>query len=80
VHPSFLSSHVAQHSLYKGRAINARDVRKELALLYLLEGSVQKAATTSALSFSNRDRGGHTFWSSRFDGGNPTISLISKTE
>jgi adenylate cyclase len=54
---------------YKGRAINARDIGRELGVAYLLEGSVQK--------FGNRLRiivqlieteGGAHVWSSRFDG------------
>ena len=54
---------------YKGRAINARDIGKELGVAYLLEGSVQKAGNRLRIivQLIETDGGAHV-WSSRFDG------------
>jgi adenylate cyclase len=54
---------------YKGRAINARDVGKELGVAYLLEGSVQKAGNRLRIIVQLIEtEGGAHVWSSRFDG------------
>ena len=54
---------------YKGRAINARDIGKELGVAYLLEGSVQKAGNRLRIIVQLIEtEGGAHVWSSRFDG------------
>src|SRR5712672_807439 len=54
---------------YKGRAINARDVGKELGVAYLLEGSVQKVGNRLRIIVQLIEtEGGAHVWSSRFDG------------
>jgi len=54
---------------YKGKAIDARIVGKELAVDYLVEGSVQKSANrirvTAQLISANS---GHHLWADRYDG------------
>lgn len=54
---------------YKGRAINARDIGKELGVAYLLEGSVQKSGTRLRIiaQLIETESGAHV-WSSRYDG------------
>ena len=54
---------------YKGRAINAREIGKELGVAYLLEGSVQKAGTRLRIIVQLIEtEGGAHVWSSRYDG------------
>src|SRR5450432_3978473 len=54
---------------YKGRAINARDVGKELGVAYLLEGSLQKIGNRLRVIVQLIEtEGGAHVWSSRFDG------------
>jgi adenylate cyclase len=54
---------------YKGRAINARDIGKELGVAYLLEGSVQKIGNRVRIIVQLIEtEGGAHVWSSRFDG------------
>jgi adenylate cyclase len=54
---------------YKGRAINARNVGKELGVAYLLEGSVQKVGNRLRIIVQLIEtEGGAHVWSSRFDG------------
>lgn len=54
---------------YKGRAINAREIGKELGVAYLLEGSVQKAGNRLRIIVQLIEtEGGAHVWSSRFDG------------
>jgi adenylate cyclase len=54
---------------YKGRAINARDIGRELGVAYLLEGSVQKIGNRLRIIVQLIEtEGGAHVWSSRFDG------------
>ena len=54
---------------YKGHAINARDIGKELGVAYLLEGSVQKVGNRLRIIVQLIEtEGGAHVWSSRFDG------------
>lgn len=54
---------------YKGRAINARNVGKELGVAYMLEGSVQKIGNRLRIIVQLIEtEGGAHVWSSRFDG------------
>ena len=54
---------------YKGRAVNARDIGKELGVAYMLEGSVQKAGNRLRIIVQLIEtEGGAHVWSSRFDG------------
>jgi adenylate cyclase len=54
---------------YKGRAVNARDIGKELGVAYLLEGSVQKGGNRLRITVQliETETGAHV-WSSRYDG------------
>jgi adenylate cyclase len=54
---------------YKGRAIDARAIGKELGVAYLLEGSVQKvgARLRVIVQLIDTQKGAHV-WNSRFDG------------
>jgi TolB-like protein/Flp pilus assembly protein TadD len=53
---------------YKGKAINVQEVRKELGVRYVLEGSVQKAGEQVRITAQLIDTttGGH-LWSERYD-------------
>lgn len=54
---------------YKDRAVNVRDIGKELGVAYLLEGSVQKAGNRLRIIVQLIEtEGGAHVWSSRFDG------------
>jgi adenylate cyclase len=54
---------------YKGRAINVREIGKELGVAYLLEGSVQKAGDRLRITVQLIEtEGGAHVWSSRYDG------------
>jgi adenylate cyclase len=54
---------------YKGRAIDAREIGKELGVAYLLEGSVQKIGNRLRIivQLIETEAGAHV-WSSRYDG------------
>jgi adenylate cyclase len=54
---------------YKGRAVNARDIGKELGVGYLIEGSVQKGGNRLRITVQliETETGAHV-WSSRYDG------------
>jgi adenylate cyclase len=54
---------------YKGRAVNARDIGKELGVAYLIEGSVQKGGNRLRIivQLIETETGAHV-WSSRYDG------------
>jgi adenylate cyclase len=54
---------------YKGRAMNVREIGKELGVAYLLEGSVQKSANRLRITVQLVEtEGGAHVWSSRYDG------------
>jgi adenylate cyclase len=54
---------------YKGRAVNVRDIGRELGVAYLLEGSVQKAGNRLRITVQMIEtEGGAHVWSSRYDG------------
>jgi adenylate cyclase len=54
---------------YKGRAVNVRDIGKELGVAYVLEGSVQKGGNRLRITAQlvETETGSHV-WSSRYDG------------
>ncbi len=54
---------------YKGRAVNVRDIGKELGVAYLIEGSVQKGGNRLRIivQLVETQSGAHV-WSSRYDG------------
>jgi adenylate cyclase len=54
---------------YKGRAVNVRDIGKELGVAYLIEGSVQKGGNRLRIivQLVDTESGSHV-WSSRYDG------------
>jgi adenylate cyclase len=54
---------------YKGRAVNVRDIGKELGVAYLIEGSVQKGGNRLRIivQLVETESGSHV-WSSRYDG------------
>jgi TolB-like protein len=54
---------------YKGKAVNIRDVGRELGVRYVLEGSVRKAANRVRITAQLIDAGsGAQLWADRFDG------------
>ena len=55
---------------YKGRAIDVKQVGRELGVCYVLEGSVRKAANRVRITgqLIDSSTGGH-LWADRFDGG-----------
>jgi adenylate cyclase len=54
---------------YKGRAMNVRDIGRELGVAYLLEGSVQKSGNRLRITVQLVEtEGGAHVWSSRYDG------------
>ena len=54
---------------YKGRAVNVRDIGRELGVGYLLEGSVQKAGNRLRITVQLIETvtGAHV-WAGRYDG------------
>jgi len=55
---------------YKGRAVDVRQVGRELGVRYVLEGSVRKAGTRVRITGELIDAStGAQLWSDRFDGG-----------
>lgn len=53
---------------YKGRAVKAQDVGRELGVRYILEGSVRKAADQVRVTAQLIDAAtGHHLWAERFD-------------
>lgn len=53
---------------YKGRAVDVRELRKELGVDYVVEGSVQRAGDRVRIGAQLIDaRTGHTRWSERYD-------------
>lgn len=55
---------------YRGRAVDAKQIGRELGVRYLLEGSVRKAAGRVRISGQLIDTGtGAHLWADRFDGG-----------
>lgn len=62
---------IARHSVfrYKDRDVDVRDLRDELGVTYVVEGSVRKVGDTLRISASLIDtRTGHNLWAERFDG------------
>ena len=62
---------IARHSVfrYKDRDVDVRDLREELGITYVVEGSVRKAGDRVRISASLIDaRTGHHLWAERFDG------------
>jgi adenylate cyclase len=61
---------------YKGRAINVKQVGRELGVRYVLEGSVRKAANRVRITGQLVDTttGAH-LWADRIDGGNDIFDL-----
>ena len=55
--------------VYKGRAVDVRQVAKDLAVRYVLEGSVRRAADRVRITAQliDAETGGH-LWADRFDG------------
>jgi adenylate cyclase len=54
---------------YKGRAMNVRDIGRELGVAYLLEGSVQKSGNRLRITVQLVEtEGGAHVWSSHYDG------------
>jgi TolB-like protein len=55
---------------YKGKAVDIRQVGRELGVRYVLEGSVRKAASRVRITgqLIDSETGGH-LWADRFDGG-----------
>ena len=54
---------------YKGRAVDVRQVSRELGVRYVLEGSIRKAGRACASSGSwSMATTGHHVWADRFDG------------
>lgn len=54
---------------YKGRAVDAKQVGRELGVRYILEGSLRKAANRVRINGQLVDAAtGATFWSERFEG------------
>jgi adenylate cyclase len=54
---------------YKGRAMNVREIGKELGVAYLLEGSVQKSGNRLRITVQLVEtEGGAHVWSSHYDG------------
>ncbi len=62
---------IARHSAftYKGRAVNVRDIGRELGVAYLIEGSVQRAANRVRITVQlvETDGGAH-IWAEKYDG------------
>src|SRR5206468_7690445 len=55
---------------YKGRAVDVKQVGRELGLSYVLEGSVRKAGTRVRITGQLIDAAtGAHLWADRFDGG-----------
>jgi adenylate cyclase len=59
---------------YKGRAVDAKRVSRELGVRYVLEGSVRKARDRVRITVQLIDAtAGNHFWSNRYDGGSEDI-------
>jgi TolB-like protein len=63
--------------VYKGKAVEVRQVAEDLGVRYVLEGSVRRAGTTMRVNAQLLDAstGGHV-WADRFDGGIDDIFAI----
>lgn len=54
---------------YKGRAVNVRDIGRELGVAYVLEGSVQRAGNRVRITVQLIEtRGGAHLWAEKYDG------------
>ena len=61
---------------YKGRAVDVKQVGRELGVRYVLEGSVRKAANRVRITGQLVDTAtGVHLWAERFDGGSATSSI-----
>jgi len=61
---------------YKGRAVDVKQVGRELGVRYVLEGSVRKAANRVRITGQLVDAAtGAHLWSERFDAGSATSSI-----
>ena len=61
---------------YKGRAVDIKQVGRELGVRYVLEGSVRKAANRVRITGQLVDTTtGTHLWADRFDGGSTTSSI-----
>jgi len=61
---------------YKGRAVDVKQIGRELGVRYILEGSVRKAGNRVRITgqLIDTSTGAH-LWADRFDGGSKTFSI-----